>query len=66
MPHDSPHDSGARPTDQTVPNPAANKEKAEGSRDNVGSGITNRPADEERQNQERVPPRGTNKEGGHA
>jgi hypothetical protein len=66
MPHDSPHDPGARPTDQTVPNPAANKEPAEGSRETVGAGITNRPPAEERENQERVPPRGTNKEGGHA
>jgi hypothetical protein len=49
-----------------TPNQAANKEPAEGSRETVGAGISNRPADEERQNQERVPPRGTNKEGGHA
>jgi hypothetical protein len=48
-----------------VPNPAANKEPAEGSRENAG-GISNRPLEEEQDNQERVPPRGEAKEGGHA
>jgi hypothetical protein len=52
-------------SDQSVPNRAANKEPAEGSRDNAG-GITNRPLEEEQDNQERVPPRGESKEGGHA
>jgi hypothetical protein len=48
-----------------VPNQAANKEPAEGSRENAG-GITNRPLDEERENQDRVPPRGEAKEDSHA
>src|SRR5919199_310004 len=50
--------------DQTMPNQAANKEQAEGSRENTetGGGITNRPLSEEQENQERVPPRGENKE----
>jgi hypothetical protein len=52
-----------QPTD--IPNQAANKEKAEGSRENAG-GISNRPLSEEHANQERVPPRGDAKEGGHA
>ena len=49
-----------------------NKEPAEGSRETVmgggerGGGITNRPLEQERDNQERVPPRGDNKEGAHA
>lgn len=56
--------------DQTMPNQAANKEKAEGSRDNVnvdeGGGITNRPLEEEQENQNRVPPRGDAKGDSHA
>lgn len=48
-----------------VPNQAANKEPAEGSRENAG-GISNRPLEQERENQERVPPRGNSKEDGHA
>lgn len=48
-----------------TPDQAANKEPAEGSRENTG-GITNRPLEEEQKNQERVPPRGEAKEGGHA
>ena len=54
-----------------IPNPAANRDPAEGSREAVNEnegagGITNRPLSEEEANQERVPPRGENKEGGHA
>jgi hypothetical protein len=56
--------------EQDTPNQAANKEPAEGSRETAGAdeggGITNRPRSEEEENQERVPPRGENKEGGHA
>jgi hypothetical protein len=52
-----------QPTD--IPNQAANKEKAEGSRENAG-GITNRSLDEEQNNQNRVPPRGEAKDGSHA
>ena len=52
-----------QPTD--IPNQAANKEPAEGSRENAG-GITNRPLEEERKNQERVPPRGEAKGDSHA
>lgn len=53
---------------QERPNPAANEEPAEGSRETVPddqgqqSGITNRPIDEERQEQQEVPPRGQTKE----
>jgi len=56
----------SRSNDPNMPNQAANKEPAEGSRETVGGGITNRPIEEEKKNQERVPPRGDNKEGGHA
>ncbi|HZP48599.1 MAG TPA: hypothetical protein VFB07_08695 [Vicinamibacterales bacterium] len=63
----------SRPDDQKeeMPNQAANKEPAEGSRDTIlnhddGGGITNRPRSEEDANQERVPPRGEHKEGSHA
>jgi len=52
---------------QAIPNDAANKESAEGSRDTENAGgISNRPLEEEQENQERVPPRGETKEGGHA
>jgi hypothetical protein len=54
--------------DQSVPNQAANKEPAEGSRETVDAnarenagGITNRTLDEEEDNQDRVPPRGETK-----
>ena len=54
-----------------APNQAANKEKAEGSRDHVNagdsndaSGISNRPQSEDRQ--ENLPPRGQAKDGSHA
>jgi len=53
-----------------MPNQAANKEKAEGSRENTNiadsGGITNRPLAEEEDNNERVPPRGEAKDGSHA
>jgi hypothetical protein len=56
--------------DQDTPNEASNKEKAEGSRENTGGerggGISNRPLDEEVENQDRVPPRGESKDGSHA
>ena len=55
--------------DRTEPNRASNKEPAEGSRDNVnveGVGITNRPIEEEQREQQNLPPRGRNREGGHA
>jgi hypothetical protein len=60
-----------RPDDDTTPNRSANMEKAEGSRENVDAnddagGITNRPLSREQHEQEEVPPRGQNKEGGHA
>jgi hypothetical protein len=48
-----------------IPNQAANKEPAEGSRETAG-GITNRSLDEERDNQERLPPRGDAKGDSHA
>jgi hypothetical protein len=71
MPKQSrPDDEKAGTLDQ--PNDASAKEPAEGSRENVntgksaGGGITNRPLEEEQQEQEQLPPRGTSKEGGHA
>jgi hypothetical protein len=51
-----------RPEATSIPNQAANEEKAEGSRQDEGGGITNRPLSEERANQERVPPRGETKQ----
>jgi hypothetical protein len=61
-------------------NRPSNKEKAEGSRENVntgrgsnsepdmerGGGISNRPRGDERREQHSVTPRGSAKEGGHA
>jgi hypothetical protein len=64
-----------------APNDASMKEQAEGSRENVNvssgpgegqrgsenaGGITNRPLEQEQQEQSELPPRGTAKEGGHA
>jgi hypothetical protein len=59
------------------PNDASMKEPAEGSRENVntggstpgtgsGGGITNRPLEQEQQEQRDLPPRGTSKDGSHA
>jgi len=61
--------------DQDSPARASNMEKAEGNRDDApetryddrgGAGITNRPLDEELENQEEVPARGKSKPGAHA
>jgi hypothetical protein len=62
-----PKQTGTQPQteEHTRPNQAANKEPAEGSRETTG-GISNRPLDEEEENQERVPPRGDAKDGSHA
>ena len=57
-------------SDQSAPNNASAMEKAEGSRENVqgsrggqhGAGITNRPIDQEREEQESLPPRGVRKD----
>jgi hypothetical protein len=56
-----------------MPNQAANKEKAEGSRENVNEadsgdagGISNRPLSEEEGRQHNLPPRGEAKDGSHA
>ena len=57
-----------------APNRASDMEKAEGSRENVenpeqhqpAAGITNRPLEEEQDEQENLPPRGTSKDGSHA
>ena len=56
-----------------TPNQAANKEKAEGSRENVNAGgsedaggISNRPRSEEEGRQDNLPPRGQAKDGSHA
>jgi hypothetical protein len=61
--------------DQDTPTRSSNMEKAEGDRDDApeteydergGAGITNRPIDEELENQKEVPPRGKSKPGAHA
>jgi hypothetical protein len=67
--------------DQDIPSRASNMEKAEGDRDDEarqeapetryherdrGAGITNRPIDEEIENQKEVPERGESKPGAHA
>lgn len=67
--------------DQDTPSRSSNMEKAEGDRpeendrepapetryqERGGSGITNRPIDEEVENQKEVPPRGDSKPGAHA
>lgn len=64
-----------------APNDASTKEQAEGSRENVNvssganagqraggnaGGITNRPLEQEEQEQAELPPRGKSREGGHA
>jgi hypothetical protein len=55
------------PDDPTMPNRASNQEKAEGSRETIeenapeGGGITNRPLEEERDEQHSLPPRGESK-----
>jgi hypothetical protein len=58
-----------RQADQGAPNDASAMEQAEGSRDTVqggnsqhAAGITNRPIDEERKEQESLPPRGVRKD----
>jgi hypothetical protein len=59
--------------DNERPNRQSNMEKAEGDRasdaqydNSTDAGITNRPIDEEIDNQERVPDRGQKKPGAHA
>ena len=61
--------------DQDIPSRASNMEKAEGDRETApenryeekgGAGITNRPIDEEIENQKEVPARGDAKPGAHA
>jgi hypothetical protein len=57
--------------DDTMPNRAANRDPAEGSRETVegeerSGRIANRPRSEEQANQERVPPRGEAKGDAHA
>jgi hypothetical protein len=60
-------------TDQ-APNRASSMEKAEGSRENAqggnahqqAAGITNRPLEQEQEEQESLPPRGRSKDGSHA
>jgi hypothetical protein len=50
------------PRDTSIPDPAANKEPAEGPRENenVESGISNRPIREEQRDQQDMPPRRQN------
>ena len=61
--------------DQDTPTRSSNMEKAEGDREDApetrydergGAGITNRPLDEEVENQKEVPARGDSKPGAHA
>jgi len=66
--------------DQHAPNPASRKSQAEGDRqsrdmdtvdaarsaEEQAGGITNRPLDEEVENQEAIPARGESKPGAHA
>jgi hypothetical protein len=63
--------------DTSVPNDPSRQEKADGPRENVNiedlggssqdrSGSTNRPIEEEQRERQDLPPRGENKEGGHA
>jgi hypothetical protein len=62
-------DSSSEMRDTDRPNQAANKEKAEGSRENAtddAGGISNRPLSEEEGGQERLPRRGEAKDGSHA
>jgi hypothetical protein len=67
----------SRPDDEKTgtldrPDDTAAKEPAERSREKVhtsdtsGGGITNRPLEEERQEQQHLPPRGTSKDSSHA
>jgi len=80
MPKQSRPDS-EKPGTLDAPNDASMKEHAEGSRENVNvsggaddskggsgnaGGITNRPLEQEENEQSQLPPRGTAKEGGHA
>jgi hypothetical protein len=65
-------DERSNRTDHDVRNPSAT-EQAEGSRESAqgsdhqqGAGITNRPLEEEREEQDSLPPRGTSKDGSHA
>ena len=66
-------DTTRQPTDST-PNRASSMEKAEGSRENVqedgarqeAAGITNRPIEQEQEEQDSLPPRGKSKDGSHA
>jgi len=55
------------PRDTSIPNQASNKEPAEGSRENenIESGITNRPIEEEQREQQNLPPRGHSKDDTH-
>jgi len=55
------------PRDTSIPNQASNKEPAEGSRENqnVESGITNRPIEEEQREQQNLPPRGKSRDETH-
>ena len=54
------NDKRNRKREQDMPNRASNMEKAEGSRENArnSGGITNRPLDEEQQEQQHLPDRG--------
>ena len=50
------------PRDTSIPNEQSNKDPAEGSRENVESGISNRPIAEEQAERQNLPPRGESKD----
>jgi len=50
------------PRDTSIPNEQSNKDPAEGSRENVESGISNRPIAEEQAERQNLPPREESKE----
>jgi hypothetical protein len=54
----------AGPRETSIPNQESNKEPAEGSRENqnVESGVSNRPIEEEQREQQDLPPRGKSRD----
>lgn len=64
------HDPSGRQNPPPEPNPAATQEKADRSRNahdtEPAGGISNRPREQEREEQQQLPPRGERKEEGHA
>ena len=57
------------PRDTSIPDEPPNKDRAEGSRENVNDdagGISNRPLSRENEDQEQLPPSGSSKDDAHA